>query len=87
MKDKVPNCFKDKIFHHGQLKRSALKELRNALIIIDELDTGDKEYQVLHTTLQEAGVLNIQFMEENNIRFLFISATIVKELYELNKDF
>ncbi len=85
MKEKAPTCFKDKIFHHGQLKRSMLKELRNALIIIDELDTGDKEYQVLHTTLQEAGVLNIHFMEENNIRFLFISATIVKELYELYK--
>lgn len=83
MKEKAPSCFKDKIFHHGQLKNSQLRELRDALIIIDELDTGDKECQVLHKTLKEAGVLNVQYMEQYNIRFMFISATMVKELYEL----
>lgn len=83
MKDKSPNCFKDKIFHHGQLRKSDLNELRNALIIIDELDTGDKECQVLHTTLKEAGVLDVAYMESHNIRFMFASATMIKELYAL----
>lgn len=85
MKDKAPSCQKDKIFHHGQLKHSDLIGLSDALIIVDELDTGDKECQVLHTTLKDAGVLNVQYMEEKNIRFMFISATMVKELYELYK--
>jgi len=85
MKEKAPECFKKKIFHHGQLKRAELRGLRDALIIIDELDTGDKECQVLHNQLKESGVLNVQYMEENNIRFLFISATMVKELYHLYK--
>jgi hypothetical protein len=83
MKEKAPNCFKDKIFHHGQLKHSELRDLENALIIIDELDTGDKNAQVLHLELQAAGVLDVKYMEEKNIRFLFISATMVKELYNL----
>jgi hypothetical protein len=83
MKDKAPECFRKKIFHHGQLKRAELRGLRDALIIIDELDTGDKECQVLHNQLKESGVLNVQYMEEKNIRFLFISATMVKELYHL----
>ena len=83
MKEKSPNCFKDKIFHHGKLRRAELNNLRDALIIIDEIDTGDKEYQVLHNTLKESGVLNVSYMEEYNIRFVFASATMVRELYAL----
>ena len=83
MIDKAPTCFKDKIFHHGKLSRADLTSLQNALIIIDEIDTGDKECQVLHNTLKEAGVLNVKHMEEHNNRFVFISATMIKELYDL----
>lgn len=83
MIDKAPTCFKDKIFHHGKLSKADLTSLRNALIIIDEIDTGDKECQVLHNTLKEAGVLNVKHMQENNNRFVFISATMIKELYDL----
>lgn len=83
MIDKAPDCFKDKIFHHGKLSRAELLNIRNGLFIIDEIDTGDKEYQVLHTTLKEAGVLDVKHMEEHNNRFVFISATMIKELYDL----
>lgn len=83
MIDKAPNCFKDKIFHHGKLSRSDLMSIHNGLIIIDEIDTGDKELQVLHNTLKEAGVLDVVHMEEHNNRFVFISATMIKELYDL----
>ena len=83
MIDKAPSCFKDKIFHHGKLSRSDLTNLKNALIIIDEIDSGDKEDQVLHTTLKEAGVLDVDYMKKNNIRFVFISATMIKEYYDL----
>ena len=83
MIDKAPNCFKDKIFHHGKLVRSDLTKLANGLIIIDEIDTGDKEFQVLHNTLKEAGVLDVEHMNKHNNRFVFISATMIKELYDL----
>ena len=83
MIDKAPNCFKDKIFHHGKLSRAELTNMHNGLIIIDEIDTGDKEYQVLHTSLKEAGVLDVKHMKEHNNRFVFISATMIKELYNL----
>ena len=81
MIDKAPGCFKEKIFHHGKLSRAELSRISNSLIIIDEIDTGDKEFQVLHTTLKEAGVLDVLHMEAHNNRFLFISATMIKELY------
>lgn len=83
MIDKAPTCFKDKIFHHGKLSKADLMGINNGLIIIDEIDTGDKEYQVLHNTLKEAGVLNVKHMKEHNNRFVFISATMIKELYDL----
>lgn len=83
MIDKAPNCFKDKIFHHGKLSKSALGKISNGLFIIDEVDTGDKEYQVLHKILTNAGVLDVKHMEEHNNRFIFISATMIKEQYDL----
>lgn len=83
MIDKSPSCFKDKIFHHGKLSRAELQKINNGLFIIDEIDTGDKEFQVLHTTLKSAGVLDVKHMDEHNNRFVFISATMIKELYDL----
>ena len=87
MKDKIPNCFRENIYHHGKLQK--LKEkligIKNALIINDEIDTGDKEDQKLHKILKDSGVLDIKYMEENNIRFIFVSATMINELLELYK--
>ena len=83
MIDKAPGCFKDKIFHHGKLKKSDLMNIKNALIIIDEIDSGDKEGQILHKTLKDACILDVNHMKENNIRFLVISATMIKTLNDL----
>ena len=83
MIEKCPTCYKDKIFHHGQLSKANLKNLKNALIIIDEIDSGNKENQILHKTLKDAGLLNVTYIAENNIRFIIISATMIRELYEL----
>ena len=82
---KAPSCFKEKIFHHGKLKQSKkdLQNISNSLIIIDEIDTGDKEKQVLHTLLKDSGILDVKHMEEHNNLFVFISATMIKELYDL----
>ena len=88
---KAPNCFKDKIFHHGKLQKAKMKlitkdeltGITNGLFIIDEIDSGDKPEQKLQTILKEAGVLDVKHMEEHNNRFVFISATMMKELYDL----
>lgn len=83
MIEKTPGVFKKCIFHHGKLSKSDLTNLKNGLIIIDEIDNGDKEYQVLHSILNAAGVLDIQHMIDNNNRFVIISATMIKELQHL----
>ena len=80
---KAPDCFKDKIYHHGKLSKVELDNIRNGLFIIDEIDTGDKESQVLHTILDNAGILDVKHMEEHNNRIIVISATMIKQLYDL----
>jgi hypothetical protein len=83
MKEKAPLCIKDKIFHHGALSRSGLPDLRNALIIVDEVDCGGLEMQKLHDRLREANLLDIAYLEEHNIRLVFISATMIQAINEL----
>lgn len=87
MKDKMPSCFEDNVYHHGKLQRlkTKLRDVKDCMIINDEIDTGDKEGQKLHMILKESGVLDIKYMEKNNIRFIFVSATMVNELRDLFK--
>jgi hypothetical protein len=85
MKEKIPNCFKENIFHHGKLQKlkDDLKTLNNGVIILDEIDAGDKIDQKLERLLKESGLLNINTMIERNIRFIFGSATPLIELQKL----
>jgi hypothetical protein len=83
MRDKAPTCIQNSIYHHGKLKKAELSDMKNGLVIIDEIDSGDKEFQVLHQVLRDAGVLDIEHMIRNNNRFVFISATMTKQLYAL----
>ncbi len=87
MKDRIPNCFRENVYHHGKLQnlKEKLTGIKNALIINDEIDTGDKEDQKLHKILKDSGVLDMKYMEDNNIRFVFVSATMINELIELYK--
>lgn len=87
MKNKMPGCFKDNVYHHGKLQKlkSKLVNIKNAIIINDEIDSGDKEDQKLHMLLKESGTLDIKYMNENNIRFVFVSATMINELHDLYK--
>lgn len=88
MKAKMPTCFSGNVYHHGKLKRkqellTKLRHVRNALIINDEIDTGDGEHQVLHQLYDSCHLLDLARMEEHNLRFIFVSATMVRELREL----
>jgi hypothetical protein len=87
MVEKIPNCFKKNVYHHGKLEKlkKNLQNVKNALFIIDEIDTGDKRHQRLHTILQEGGFLDLNFMKNNNIRFIFVSATSINQIQELSK--
>jgi hypothetical protein len=82
---KMPGVFRANIHHHGKLQqiRAKLQNIRDAVIIIDEIDCGDKEYQKMHKLLRDSGVLDMKYMDDNNIRFVFVSATIATQLRDL----
>lgn len=80
---KAPGFLKDKIFHHGQLGRADLKSLVNGIIVIDEIDTGIGEQQILHQHLRNAGLTDFNNLKKQNIRIVVISATLAKQLCEL----
>ena len=81
----LPETLKGKIFHNGTLRRAIplLSQARNALIMIDEADAANKQNMNLCRTLTAAGVQNFRALEERNIRFLFTSATLLRELFLL----
>jgi hypothetical protein len=81
LENDLPTIFEDKVFHHGQLAHMNISNMRNGLIFIDEIDTGSDEGMLLVKNLEESGILDIEFLERNNIRLVIISATITRELY------
>ena len=83
LKDKVPDCFTNNIYHRGQLPKVDLHNIKDALIFVDEADFANKEDQILHITLRNAGILDIHYMTHNNIRIIVVSATLLKEEYDL----
>jgi hypothetical protein len=90
LKSKVPQCFQDNIYHHGKLLTKGkltneLSGIKNSLIIIDEIDTGDKKMQKLHKMLIKTCIFNKDYIKNNNIRFVMVSATMKNQLHELKK--
>jgi hypothetical protein len=82
---RAPDCFEDKIYHHDQLRNSKLEDLKDGLIIIDEIDTGSGIEHEMNRYLTNAKILDIDVMQQKNIKLIVVSATIMKELYDLKQ--
>jgi hypothetical protein len=89
LKKVMPECFVDNVFHHGKLTSekldNKLKTMMNGLIVIDEIDTGDKISHRLNKILKRHDLFNIRSMYERNIRFVIVSATMKQQLSELER--
>ena len=85
MIDKSPSFLKSQIHHHGKLSKVKINQTGGSLIIIDEIDVGDKKKQKLHKLLDSYNLLDLQFLIDNNIYLVFISATILKEMVCVDK--
>lgn len=80
---KAPQFLKQRIFHHRKLGKAKLEDMKDGLIIIDEIDTASKVKQVLHGVLTDAGLFEWKNLVERNIYIVVISATMAKVLCEL----
>ena len=83
MKKDAQEAIRDNIYHHGKLKKieKKMKQMRNGVVVIDEIDTASKEWQLLHKILEPR--MDLEDMRRRNNRFLFVSATMLSELKEL----
>ena len=86
---KAPSCLKEmgkiQICHHGKLKKAHFENLKNAVIIIDEMDVANKAGGVMHKKLQEARLLDAEYLKAHNIKLVLISATFQKEVFDLHQ--
>jgi hypothetical protein len=85
--DCAPSCFKKNMLHRAQFNKideETLKNIQNAVIIIDEIDTGDKPDQMLHSLLERTGLMDIEEMLRRNVRFVLISATALKHIHGMH---
>lgn len=80
-----PDCFQTQIFHHGKLQTALpiLKRIaqEGGCVIIDEIQNGAKENQVLHQVLIESGLLNMTVLETKNVKIVTASATMIKHIH------
>lgn len=87
MKERIPSCFQDQVFHHGKLKSKnmvkLLENFENGLIIIDEIDTGDGIKNILYKTIEYFCDTNVLY--QKNIRIIVVSATMKEQLEQLSR--
>ena len=67
----------DKVIHRGQFRKSLgiLKNIKNALIIIDECQIACKEDMRLDNLLETTGLKDLNYLKENNVNIVEFSAT------------
>lgn len=86
LEGKAPECFRENsIYHHGKLGKARLGQLENAIIFIDEIDTASKDLQKLHLQMRDAGLMDLAEIKRRNVRLVLISATLAKELVQLQQ--
>jgi hypothetical protein len=67
----------DNVIHRGQLRKSStiLKNIKNALIIIDECQIASKEDMSLDKLLEKTGLKDLAYLKDNNVNIVEFSAT------------
>lgn len=65
------------VLHRGQLKKNLplFKELKDAIVIIDECHYGSGKKQIIHNVLCVAGLLDQDNLCNRNVRIVQVSAT------------
>ena len=75
-KNRMPDSIN--VFHRANLPKTFLKDIRekkNNLIIMDEIQIACKDDQTIHKTFKECGFYDLDFLLENDIKLIQFSAT------------
>lgn len=84
---RVPSCLRERVYHRNNLlgKRgfvSEIKNKKNILIIIDELQIAAKENQTIHRAFEETGLMNKENLLENDVKIVQLTATPDGGIYD-----
>jgi hypothetical protein len=86
MRNRIPSCIKDNIFHGGELSKAFidnLKNKKNVVIIMDEIHVASKPQQRIYKCFKEIGFYNKDFLLQNDIKIVEFDATPDGTLYNL----
>ena len=86
--ERMPNNIQSRVFHGCQLPitfANEIKEKKNILIIMDEIQVAAKKGQTIYKTFMNAGLLNKSKLYENDVKILEYTATPDGTIYDLMK--
>jgi len=87
-KERMPKSIQDRVFHRSDLPKTfvdEIKDKKNILIIMDEIQVAAKKDQTIFKTFENAGLLNKSKLYENDIKILEYTATPDGTIYDLMK--
>lgn len=85
-KFRMPECMQDRVYHRDNLKKKFINDIKNKkniLIIIDEIQIAAKENQTLNKAFSEAGLYNKENLLKNDIKIIEFTATPDGTIYDL----
>jgi hypothetical protein len=87
-KERMPESIQSRVYHRAELPSTFVNEIKgkkNVLIIMDEIQVAAKKGQTIHATFEKAGILNKQYLYENDVKILEYTATPDGTIYDLMK--
>ena len=85
-KNRTPESIQDRVFHRDNLSKKFvddIKNKKNVLIIIDEIQIAAKENQTLYKVFSEAGFYNKENLFYKDIKIIEFTATPDGTIYDL----
>ena len=87
-KERLPDILQERIFHRSDLPTTFVDEIKNkknVLIIMDEIQVAAKKDQTIYKAFKAAGLLDKQKLYENDVKILEYTATPDGTIYDLMK--
>ncbi len=85
-KDRMPESIQERVYHRDHLTNKFvddIKNKKNLLVIIDEIQIAAKENQTLYKAFSEAGFYNKKNLLKNDIKIIEFTATPDGTIYDL----
>ena len=85
--DRFPLQLQNNIFHRNTLHKfvEKAKNKKNILIMVDETQYACLSNQAIHKAFHDVGLMDLNYIQENNVKILLVSATPDGCVYDLHK--